>query len=82
MRFCIKMLIYSNFIYMTLYENKICCNMQKGTFGTYHVYPKRLDRQASANCFDPDQNAASDQGLHSLPIIQQYFRWINPCHAE
>ena len=32
------------------------------------------DRQASANTVDPDetpQNAASHQGLHCLPLIQQ-----------
>ena len=33
-----------------------------------------------ANSVDPDQmlwNTASDQGLHCLPYIQQYFRQIN-----
>ena len=43
------------------------------------------DRQASANCVDPDQTpkyAASDQGLHCLPITQQIYthsqvvKWI------
>ena len=37
------------------------------------------DRQACANSVDPDQtpqNAASDLGLHCLPLIQQYFRNI------
>ena len=35
--------------------------------------------KAFANNVDPEQtpqNAASDQGLHSLPYIQQYFRPI------
>ena len=54
------------------------------------------DRQALANSVDPDQmpqNAASDQGLHCLPYIQQYYshiKWIlgwtisnfNPSPAE
>ena len=37
---------------------------------------KYSDRQAWANSVDPDQtpqNAASDQGLHCLKIIQQFF---------
>ena len=37
-------------------------------------YPKCSDRQARANSVDPDQtpqNAASDQGLHCLPLLQQ-----------
>ena len=36
------------------------------------IFPKYLDRQAWANSVDPDQmlqNAASDQGLHCLPLI-------------
>ena len=42
--------------------------------------PKYWDRLAWANSVDPDQmlqNAASDQGLHWLPLIQHYFRHIN-----
>ena len=38
--------------------------------------PKYWDRQAFANSVDPDQlpqNVASDQGLHCLPYIKQYF---------
>ena len=34
------------------------------------------DRQTLANSEDPDQttqNAASDQGLHCLPLIQQFY---------
>ena len=45
----------------------------------YRNNSKYWDRYAFANCVDPDQtpqNAASDQGLHSLPYIQQYFRLI------
>ena len=41
---------------------------------------KYWDRKAFANSVDPDkmlQNAASDQGVHSLPYILQYFRHIN-----
>ena len=46
----------------------------------YHNNLKYWDRQACANSVDPDQmpqNAASEQGLHCLPLIQQYFRHIN-----
>ena len=35
-----------------------------------------LDRQAWANSVDPDetpQNVASHQGLHYLPLIQQFL---------
>ena len=35
-----------------------------------------LDTQACANSVDPDrtpQNVASDQGLHYLPLIQQFL---------
>ena len=44
-----------------------------------------LDRQTLANSVDPDQtpqNAASDQGPHCLPLIQQFYtllqaeKWI------
>ena len=47
------------------------------TLGSYRHYRNILkywDRQAWANSVDPDQtpqNAASDQGLHFLPFIQQ-----------
>ena len=40
----------------------------------YHNNPKYWDREAFANCVDPDQtrqNAASDLGLHCLPYMQQ-----------
>ena len=46
----------------------------------YRNNPKYWDRQVLANSVDPDQmpqNAASDQGLHNLPLIQQYFKYIN-----
>ena len=39
-----------------------------------------LDRQALANRVDPDQtpqNAASDQGLHCLPLNQQFYHHEN-----
>ena len=42
----------------------------------YHVYPKYLDRQASANNADPGQtpqNVAFDQDQHCLPFIQQFL---------
>ena len=38
-----------------------------------------LDRQAWANSVDPDemlQNAVSNQGLHCLPLTQQYLDTI------
>ena len=41
---------------------------------------KYWNRQACANSVDPDQmphNVASDQCLHCLPYIQQYFRHIS-----
>ena len=41
-----------------------------------HKNPKYLDRQAWAKSVDPDQtprNAASDLGLHALPLIQQFL---------
>ena len=46
----------------------------------YRNNPKYWDRQTWANSVDPDQTlqtAASDQGLHNLLLIQQYFRHIN-----
>ena len=66
-------------------------------FSVYHSYPEYLDKPAWANSVDPGQmpqNAASDQGEHCLPHIQQSFwqslryivKWtssdFNPCHAE
>ena len=45
----------------------------------YRNNPGYWDRQAFANSVDPDQTpqyAASDQGLHCLPYIQQYFKHI------
>ena len=43
---------------------------------SYHIYQMYLERQAWANSVVPDemlQNEASDQGLHCLPLIQQYL---------
>ena len=40
----------------------------------YHVYPNYSDRQAYANSVDPDQtpqNAATEQGLHCLPLNKE-----------
>ena len=45
----------------------------------YQNNRKYWDRQAFANSVDPEQmpqNVESDQGLHYLPYIQQYFRHI------
>ena len=42
----------------------------------YHIYQLYSDRQTWANSVDPDemlQNAASHQGLHCLPLIQQFL---------
>ena len=45
---------------------------------SYHTYSKYSDRQVQANSVDPDQmlqnaSAGSDQGLHYLPLIQQFL---------
>ena len=37
----------------------------------YRIYRMYNDRQAWANSIDPDENAASHQGLPCLPLIQQ-----------
>ena len=42
----------------------------------YHIYRMYLEGQAWANSVDPDetpQNVASHQGLHCLPLIQQFI---------
>ena len=57
-------------IFLFLHEN----NMFWVT--DYHIYHKYSDRQAWANSVDPDempQNVASHQGLHYLPLIQQFL---------
>ena len=44
----------------------------------YYIHPKYIDRQDFAISVDPDQmplNVASDQALHCLPHIQQFFRY-------
>ena len=41
---------------------------------------KMIHKPVRANNVDPDQmlqSAASDQGLHCLPLVQQYLRHIN-----
>ena len=55
------------------------CRETESSLGDYDSYPKYWARQAFANSVDPDQtpqNAASDQGLHCLPYIQQYVTHI------
>ena len=37
----------------------------------YRYNPEYWDRQAWANSVE---NTANDQGLHNLPLIQQYFK--------
>ena len=42
----------------------------------YYIYPKYWDRQAWADCADPDQtiqNVASEQGIQSMQPIQQFL---------
>ena len=49
------------------------CNLK----WSYHNNPKHWDRQVCTNSVDPDQklqNAASNQGLHCLPLVQHYFK--------
>ena len=44
--------------------------------GMYCIYSMCSDRQAWENSKDPNetpQSAASHQGLHCLPLIQQFF---------
>ena len=52
----------------------------KSVRGTvYCNNPKYWNRQARENRLDQDQtpqNAASDQGLHCLPLVQQYIKHI------
>ena len=46
------------------------------TTTTYSIYSMYLDRQAWANSVDPDEmshSAVSHQGIHCLPIIQQFL---------
>ena len=41
-----------------------------------YINPRYWDREVWANSVDPDQmphSVASDQGLHCLPLVQQYF---------
>ena len=45
-------------------------------FHSYHIYHMYSDKQTWANSIDPNetpQNAASQQGLHCLPLIQQFL---------
>ena len=60
-------------------------NLSKASFGNnsdkdkYRIDSKYLYIQALVNSVDPDQtphNAASDKGLHCLPVTQ-HFRYIN-----
>ena len=59
-------------------EKEVCLDIKLLTIYLFmYKYRNNLkywDRQAWANCVDPDQmpqNAVSDQGLHCLPLIQQ-----------
>ena len=47
-------------------------------WSNYSTYSTYSERHAWANGVDPDQmpqNAASDQGLHCLPLIQQCYKY-------
>ena len=49
---------------------------QGSIWSNYRTYSMYLNRQVWAINVDPDQtsqNAASDQGLHCLPLIQQFY---------
>ena len=61
----------SKHIFMKTWKKKIT------TYRIYHMYS---DRQAWANSVDPDEmplKAASHQGLHCLPPIQQFLDTIS-----
>ena len=50
-------------------------NESSASFFAYYYNPKYWDKQAWANSVDPDQTpqkAAFNQGLHCLPLIQQF----------
>ena len=54
--------------------------MELNEYDMYRNNPKYCDKYTFANSVDPDQmmqNMASDQGLHCLAYIRQYFRHIN-----
>ena len=70
---------------------KTCCGATKKylaatlLMSTYGNNPKYWDRQAFANSADPDQTpqiTASNQGLHCLPYIQQYFKDIKSSRMD
>ena len=51
----------------------------------YHIYPNFLDRQALTNSVHLHQmlqHAASDQGLHCLPLIHQFLHTSTGSHHE
>ena len=57
----------------------------KVSFCLYCIYPTYVHRQAWANSEDPDQtpqNAASDQGLHCLPLIKQFLNKLTDSKME
>ena len=64
-------------MFANLVHDYICYNIDDANaqpdLGIDHKY---WDRQAWANSEDPDQNpqnAASDHGLHCLPLFQQFL---------
>ena len=78
LQFCFKYLCAHAYVcmyYKYVILVKVYCMVPIYIF--YHKYPNRL---AWANSIDPDhtaQNVASDQGLHYLTLIQQFFKHMN-----
>ena len=46
---------------------------QTGIIKNYHIYTNYYDKQPQANSVGPDQNAASDLGIHCLSFVQQFL---------
>ena len=58
---------------------------EKETASTLFYTLKYSNREAWANCVDPDQmlqNSAFDQGLHGLPLIQQFLDTLTGCKMD
>ena len=62
---------YMLWVLIRMSNHNICFHAEIGKT-VYSNNPKYWDRQAWANSVDPDQmphSAASDQGLHFLPLV-------------
>ena len=59
--------------YVLISRNERLTDLEKLVYlCVYDIYPKNPTRQSRANCINPDQTqqiAASDLGLHCLPLI-------------